>query len=146
MGINRHARISGPKMANRQNKKGRSKGGQRFVQLHEYIARSYAWSRLSPTAKVAWMEIGLIYNGFNNGLLAVSSRDLGEKMDVGKSTAARAINELMRWGFLEMAKPSDFGKKKLAAEYRLTHLHCDATGLVASKKFMRICAMKEAAE
>jgi Arm DNA-binding domain len=39
-----------------------------------------------------------------------------------------------------------FGQKKTAAEYRLTHLHCDATSTLPSKKFMRLDPVKEAAE
>jgi hypothetical protein len=123
----------------KHNQTGRSKSSGRFVQLHEYVARSYAWSRLSPIAKVAWLEICFIYTGNNNGRLSVSSRALGERLGVSKSSAARAIDHLLRWGFLDRVRASDFGQKKMSAEYRLTHLHCDVTGAAPSKRFMRVC-------
>ncbi|WP_363347920.1 helix-turn-helix domain-containing protein [Methylocystis echinoides] len=122
----------------RHNQTGRSKGFGRFVQFPEYIARSYAWSRLAPLAKVAWLEIGLIYNGSNNGCLGVSARVLAARLGVSKSSATRAINELVRWGFLDLMKRSDFGKKKSAAEYRLTHVDCNVTNERPSKRFMKI--------
>ncbi|MFO1103041.1 MAG: hypothetical protein U1E20_09075 [Methylocystis sp.] len=124
----------------RHNQTGRSKGNGRFVQLHEYITRSYAWRRLSPLAKVAWLEIGFIYNGSNNGRIAVSARKLAERLDVGPSAAARALRELITWGFLDCMKASSFSQKKRAAEYRLTHFACDVTGQQASKRFMKIGA------
>ena len=121
----------------KHNKTGRSKGGGRFVQLHEYIVRSYAWKRLSPLARCAWMEIGFIYNGSNNGKLAISARLLADRLDICPTSAAKAIRELINWGFLDCVRPSAFGRKKLAAEYRLTHLPCHATGDPPSKQFMR---------
>jgi len=124
-------------MPKKHNNTGRSKNYGRYVALPEYIARSEAWCRLSPTAKVAWLEIGFIFYGANNGCIAVSSRLLAERMDVGPSTAARSIRELMKWGFLDLMKRSSFSQKKRAAEYRLTHHNCDVTGEIASKRFLR---------
>jgi hypothetical protein len=124
-------------MPKKHNNTGRSKNYGRYVALPEYIARSEAWCRLSPTAKVAWLEIGFIFYGANNGCIAVSSRLLAERMDVGPSTAARSIRELVKWGFLDLMKRSSFSQKKRAAEYRLTHLNCNVTGELASKRFLR---------
>jgi hypothetical protein len=120
----------------KHNNTGRSKGGGRFVQLHEYVARSYAWRRLPPLAKVAWFEIGFIYNGSNNGKLAIPSRRLAEHLDVSPSAAAKAIRDLIKWGFVDHVKASSFSQKRLAAEYRLTHVRCDVTGQPASKRFL----------
>lgn len=130
---------------------GRSKGFGRYVRLPEYVARSYPWSRLSPLAKVAWLEIGFIYNGSNNGRLGVSIRLLASRLSSSKSSAHRALDELIRWGFLDVVTPSEFKHKKRAAEYKLTHVNCDSTGEVASKRFMKIggvepIANKDAAE
>lgn len=110
----------------------------RFVAVHEYMVRSYAWSRLSPLAKCAWVEIGFLYDGRNNGRIRISSRLLAERLDTGPSAAAKAIRDLMQWGFLDRVKASDFGKKKLCAEYRITTANCDVTGATASKRFLRI--------
>ena len=128
------------------NRTGRSKSHGRYVMLHEYIERSYAWGRLSPLARCAWLAFGFAYTGGNNGRLTMSSRALADRLGCGKSAAAGAIGELLRWGFLDMTKASDFGQKKTAAEYRLTHFPCDVTGGRATKRFMRIEELPERAE
>jgi hypothetical protein len=133
----------------RHDRSGRSKSHGRYVMLHEYIERSYAWGRLSPLARCAWLAFGFAYTGANNGRLQMSSRTLADRLGCGKSPAARAIAELCQWGFLDLVRASDFGQKKRAAEYRLTHLNCDVTGAIASKRFMRIAGVRslpEAAE
>ena len=119
-------------------KSGRSPKDPRHVRLYEYIARSEAWRGLSGNARSAWLEIGLIHNGANNGKLAVSCRVLAERMGVGKSAAARAILELENAGFLKCAKASSFSQKKHAAEYRLTHLRCDVTGQPPTHDYRRL--------
>jgi hypothetical protein len=131
------------------NKTGRSKCSGRYVQLHEYIERSYAWSRLSPLARCAWLAFGFAFNGSNNGRISMSTRTMADRIGCSSSHAARAIKELCQWGFVDLTKASDFGKRKRAAEYRLTHLRCDLTGSVPSKRFMRVTDMTtigEAAE
>lgn len=124
-------------MPKKHNNTGRSTNHGRYVALPAYIARSEAWGRLSPTAKVAWLEIGFLYYGANNGCIGVSSRLLADRIGLTPSTAARAIRQLIKWGFLDLIKQSSFSQKKRAAEYRLTHLNCDVTGELASKRFLR---------
>jgi hypothetical protein len=98
---------------------------------------SPAYQRLSPAARAAWIEVARLYNGCNNGQLAVSIRNLAGKLGISRSSAARAIRELLTFGFLELSKGSSFSRKRLAAEYRMTHVNCDVTGGLASKAFMR---------
>ena len=114
-----------------------ARSAQRYVQCHEYLMRSPGWRRLSSLGKCAWLEFGLVYNGGNNGRLGVSARWLAERLDISPTAAAKAIRDLVNCGFVDVVKSSDFGKKKCAAEYRLTHLPCDATGAMPSKKFLR---------
>ena len=73
--------------------------------------------------------------GSNNGMLAVACRALGDRIGVHHSAAARAIRELENAGFLVSVKASSFSNKRLAAEYRLTHLKCNVTGDLASREF-----------
>ncbi|AZG76324.1 hypothetical protein [Methylocystis rosea] len=94
-----------------------------------------AWRDLSGIAAKAWITIGLMHNGTNNGKIAVSSRELGKRIGVHHSVAARAILELINAGFLRQTKASSFSQKKLAAEYRLTHLRNDITGEPPSREF-----------
>lgn len=130
-------------MARKHNRTGRSKCCGRFVQIHEYVMRSYAWRRLSPLGRCAWLEINLVYNGSNNGRLAVSARSLGERLDVGPSAAAKAIRDLVMWGFLDPMQASSFSQKRRAAEYRLTHLPCNVKSEPASKRFMKLGETKQ---
>jgi hypothetical protein len=109
------------------NKTGRSNKQNRFVALPHYIMDTFAWRRLSVTARAAWLEFVRLRNGANNGKLAMSSRTLGKRLGVSKTTAERAMKELLTFGFLEMAKSSTFVIKRRAAEYLLTHIPDDRT-------------------
>jgi hypothetical protein len=121
----------------RINKTGRSKGDARHVRLYEHIEKTPAWRDLSGTAVKAWLSIGLMHNGTNNGHIAVSSRELGKRIGAHHSVAARAILELENAGFLRCVKASSFSQKRMAAEYRLTHLRCDVTGQPPTKEYCR---------
>src|ERR1700720_2997468 len=68
----------------------------------------------------------------------MSSRTLGERLGVSKTTAEGAIKELLTFGFIEIAKASTFNIKRRAAEYRLTHIKDDITGELPSRAFQNI--------
>ena len=110
----------------------------RFFPAHHSILASPAWLRLSANAKAAWLQIGLLYNGTNNGALAVSCRRLGHQLNISKDSAARAINDLVTCGFLEVTAASSFSRKRLATEYRLTQFKCDRTGESPSRAFQNL--------
>jgi hypothetical protein len=129
----------------KHNQTGRSKSDPKHVRLYEHIERSEAWRNLSGTAVKAWLAIGLMHNGSNNGKIGVSSRELGDRIGASHVTAAKAILELVNAGFLRRTKSSSFGLKRLAAEYRLTHLRDDITGAPASKEFARTASNTNAA-
>jgi hypothetical protein len=116
---------------------GRSKGDARHVRLYEHMEKTAAWRGLSGNAAKAWLVIGFKFNGSNNGCIALSSRELGERMGVSKDTASRAILELINAGFLRQTKASSFSMKRKAPEYRLTHLRCDLTGSASSNEYSR---------
>lgn len=118
-------------------KKGRSKGDARHVRFYENIEKTNAWRELSGTAAKAWLTVGLMHNGSNNGGIAVSSRELGKRIGVHYTVAARAIRELENAGFLHCEKQSSFSQKQLAAKFRLTHLRSDITGEAPTKEFSR---------
>ena len=115
---------------------GRSKGDARHVRLYEHIEKTPAWRDLSGLAAKAWVSIGLMHNGSNNGSIAVSARELGSRIGVHHSSAARAILELERAGFLRCTKAEAF-RSKTASRYRLTHLRDDMTGEPPSKEYNR---------
>lgn len=122
-----------------QNKKGRSKGSlSRFLALEHYLLSSPAWKSLNPVERCAYVEVAQLYNGSNNGRLAMSGRRLSELLHVSKATGTRALTVLVERGFLEVVKPSAFSCKiRRATEYRLTIEKCNVTGTLPFKAFMR---------
>ena len=125
-------------MPRRHTKHGKNYKEARFVQLPHWIMESEGWRRLSPVQRCVWLEAARVYNGANNGWLALPSRRLAERIGVKHTTVVRALQALITLGFLELVRRSDFSAKRRAAEYRLTHLHCDRTNQLASKQFMQL--------
>jgi hypothetical protein len=92
------------------------------------ISVTMAWSRLSATARAAWLEFSRLYNGRNNGRLIMSERMLIDRLGKSpksKNVASRAIKELVTFGFLLRTRNATFSSKRIAAE--LTHLPDDRT-------------------
>jgi Helix-turn-helix domain len=124
-------------MAKRHNNTGRSTT-ERFVSLPHYMLRSTAWQSLSPVAVKVYIELACLYNGSNNGRLALSARAAAERAGCSKNTAARAFTELVGKGFIERRSSGHFDRKTPhAAEYRLTLHRCDRSGERATNHFMR---------
>ncbi len=123
-------------MPKRHNQKGRSTT-ERFVSLPHYMLGSQAWRSLSPVARSVFIELAVIYNGSNNGRLALSVRDAAERVCCSKNTASRALTELTQKGFIDLCSHAHFDRKTPhAAEYRLTMHSCDRSQQRASKAFM----------
>jgi hypothetical protein len=80
-------------MPKRHNAKGRSTT-ERYVGLPHWMLNSPAWRSLSPVARCVLIELLSIYNGANNGFIAMSARTAGERVGCVKDTAARAFREL----------------------------------------------------
>jgi hypothetical protein len=112
---------------------------ERFVGLPHYMVRSHAWRMLSPVARAVLIEVLAIYNGSNNGYLALSARTAGERVNCSKDTAARAFRELQRTGFLELSIQGAFHRKdRHASEWRVTLHPCNRTHEPASSAFMQL--------
>jgi hypothetical protein len=123
-------------MPRRHNHKGRSTT-ERFVALPYWMLQSPAWRLLSPVARSVLIELAAVYNGSNNGRLALSARDAAKRVRCSKNTAARAFVELIQKGFVDLCSCGHFDRKTPhAAEYRLTLHSCDRTGERASRRFM----------
>lgn len=102
---------------------------EQFIKVPHYIVRTFAWRCLTPADRATWLELAALYNGSNNGSIAASTRVLANRMNIGKSTVARALNNLETYGFIELVRRSTFQKNKdrTASEYRMTHQKCDVT-------------------
>jgi hypothetical protein len=125
--------------ARKADKRGRSAGAlQSFVQVERYIMQSVAWRSLSANARAAYLEVFFGYTGTNNGEILLSAQMLADRLNRDKSTAARALSELERLGFIECRSKGGFNCKiRHASEWRLTALKCDVSGELATKSFMR---------
>ena len=124
-------------MANRQNKTGRSRS-EPFLKLTWFMLESPAWRSLTPAERATYIELAKLYNGRNNGWLALSVRDAAERCRINKDTAAKALAALQTAGFIECVTPGGFTRKvRHATEWRLTGQRCDKTGTLPSKAFMR---------
>ncbi len=128
-------------MASKKNRKGRSTAKlSAFVALEHYMLNSPAWLSLPPPARSAFIAIAKIYNGQNNGRLAMSGRMIEKLMPVSRQTGVRALKELCMRGFIEIVTPCGFNMKSgagRATEFRLTCHKCDVTQQLPSKAFMR---------
>jgi hypothetical protein len=123
-------------MARKYNRTGRSTT-ERFVGLPHFMLGSSAWRSLSPVARSVFVELAFIYNGGNNGRIALSARVAGDRVCCSKNTAGRALAELIQKGFVEVCSRGKFDRKTPhATEYRLTLYPCNRTNERASKRFM----------
>lgn len=124
-------------MTRAHNKTGRSKV-EKYIKLPFYILHSDAWLVLSCKSRAALIEIMLRYNGYNNGRIGLSVRDLANRLNCSKDSAARALRQLDDIGFIETTKLGVFRlRNRKASEYRLTWLPCHLTHTLPSKPFMR---------
>ena len=125
-------------MPRRHDAKGRHRWEGRYVALPHALLRSAAWQSLEPAERSAYIEAAMLYDGRNNGFLAVSARRVADSLGIGKSSAARALRALVEKGFLEVTCESAFNmKQRRATEYRLTLFKCDRTHALPSQAFQR---------
>ena len=121
----------------RHNKKGRSKGGGRFVALHHFMLNTLAWQSLSPAERAVYVYLAKQYDGANNGTLLGPDRGIAENCNINRATAAKAKRILEERGFIELVTPGGFSRKvRHASEYRLTFYRCDVTEAAPSKAFL----------
>lgn len=110
---------------------------EQHVRLHHWLLSTPAYQSLSPPARAVLVELMRRYNGFNNGRIALSVRDSGMACRISKNTAARALSELVRKGFVVQTRASGFNvKSRIAAEWALTEFINDVTGTMATKAFI----------
>jgi DNA-binding transcriptional regulator YhcF (GntR family) len=126
--------------ASGRTKRRRRGQGPTFIQLFHWMVDLPVWHSLSPRAVVAYLELARRFNGTNNGTLHLSVRELARAWNWSRASAARAIEELVDKGFIEITCNSGFNlkdRKRQATEYRLTVLFCDLTRQPASKTFTK---------
>src|SRR5262249_15629456 len=107
-----------------------------FRMLPDYMTDAAAWKSLSLAARAAFIELLKLYNGRNNGQLAMAGSRLGELIGRSKPTAARALIELELKGFIGIQRIGSYGRKD-ASEFFLTLYYNDVSNEPATKAFMR---------
>lgn len=79
---------------------GRSIGEPRHVRLYHWLLKTSAWQSLSPQGVATYVALSQIYNGSNNGEIALSVRAAARQLHIAKDTATKAFHELEEKGFI----------------------------------------------
>jgi transposase len=107
-----------------------------FVKVHWYVLDSQGWHDLSLMARCAYVELARRYDGANNGMIGMSARDLGKRLNRSPSHAAKALRELEDAGFITITKQGTFKRKnRLASEYRLNAFISDIDSDLPDRKW-----------
>ena len=110
----------------------------RYFQLHHSMLKSDAWRALTAPARAVYIQLGLRYNGSNNGKIPCSAREAASECNLARNTILRAFKELISLGFVEETRHGSLSRKtRIASEWRLTAFRCDLTGRAASLAQMR---------
>lgn len=113
------------------------KSGPRRIQVYYWVMNTAAWQALTPIERCIYLEVKKRFNGVNNGEIGLGAREAGNAINVGRSTANRALKRLVALGFIEAAKLSGFNRKdRVATEWLLTEYKNDITGELAKKTFV----------
>jgi DNA-binding transcriptional MocR family regulator len=76
------------------------------------MAHSDAWRSLSGGAAKVYVELHSRFNGYNNGEVRLSYAEASDLLALGKSTVARAFEELERKGFIKKVSQGQwYGRK-----------------------------------
>ncbi|MFZ5701810.1 MULTISPECIES: hypothetical protein [Pseudomonadota] len=96
-----------------------TRGGQ-WAGLPWVVIDSPAYQALSLYARAVLVEIVRRMDGFNNGKIAISQREIAARLGTSNFRAiGKAIAELMQHGFLLVSAEGEWAQRK-AREYRLT--------------------------
>jgi hypothetical protein len=116
--------------------KRKRRSAARFLQLHHRLLKSRAWHLLTPLQRCGYIEIAQLYDGTNNGRLAMSTRRLAGVIPCSKNSPI--LQELEDAGFIDTVRVGRYTRDKetrVASEYRLTDFRCDVTGDLPSRRY-----------
>jgi DNA-binding transcriptional MocR family regulator len=102
----------------------------KFVKLDHWILETDAYKNLGCGARSLLIELIYRFNGRNNGMIFLSSREAAERLNISKNTVGGYYKELCLAGFIVETRKYQLGVsgKGKASNWRLTHLPCDLTG------------------
>ena len=88
--------------------------------LMHWVLKSPAWLTMSSNGKSVVIDVWLRHKGYNNGEIPYAVRD-GKAIGLSRGTTARALDEAIKRGFLEVTRVSSFTvKSRDAREFRIT--------------------------
>jgi hypothetical protein len=126
----------------RVDKKGRSKGTEKFVMVWNHVLRCDAYRSMKALPRAVYFELRRRFNGMNNGKIHCSIRELANEFHCSKDSATAALAELEEKGFIKCARPGSFNYKiRHAAEWTLTEESLGEE--FPTKEFMRWTKPKE---
>lgn len=102
-------------------------GGEHWTKMLRHSMQEPAWAALSTTAQAAYPWLKLEWKGpdaNNNGRISLSCRQLGLRMGIGRDTAAEAMRDLQRKGWIAQTSPGCLGVEGAAKSptYELTEI------------------------
>lgn len=96
--------------------------GKPFIGLPAAVLYSPAYTSLSPPARALLLEILARFNGYNNGEIAISQRELAARLSTSNyRRISQATGELLQHGLIDIAAEAPW-KQRHAREYRLTFI------------------------
>lgn len=112
--------------------KPKNAGGEHWTKLIRHTMEEPAWRALSSSAQAAYPWFKLEWRGpeaNNNGKIRLSVRQLGRRMGVRPDTAAEAVRDLQRKGFLYQTEAATLGVDGAAKSpaYEITELKLPGT-------------------
>lgn len=119
--------------------------GKQWAGIPHCVLDSLAYQHLSLMARAVLVEIVRAMNGYNNGKIRFSQRQLAERLrNSNYRRIGRSIAELVEKGFVDVAAEGQW-RPRLAREYRLTFV---STGTVlrpckATNDYLAWCPVKE---
>ena len=95
-------------------------GGMPWAGLPHVVLNSLAYQYCDLWERAILVELVRVFNGFNNGSIALSQRQIGERLHTSNwSRIGRSIAGLMEKGLIDVSVEGQW-KERLAREYRLT--------------------------
>ena len=92
-----------------------------FVMIYHSMMEGAAWADLSGNAVKLLLHMVKLYNGSNNGEIAMGERQAAAAIGAARNTAARALDDLEAHGFIVAIERGHFAVKvKHATSWRLT--------------------------
>lgn len=106
--------------------------GKPFVGLPAAVLYSAAYQALSPTPRCILMELLGRFNGYNNGKIGMSYREMADRLDTKSlKSIGPAIVDLHSHGFIDVTAEGKW-KAREARLYRLTFISSGSNGQLAA--------------